>query len=272
LDFQLSINETSDSAAGEGAMAGLVVSRNELMSRPPQNEMDLLKEKLLTMASFAEGAVDRAIKALVRRDDEMARQTHEEDDRIDRLEMEIDEIALGLLARRPEPFDLRFVAVAMKIAHDLERVGDEATTISRRVIELSQEPQLRQASSIVELAGLALPMLKDALDAFVQGNVPKALAVIPRDRKVDALNKRLQTELADAMARRPSCISRCLSLMVISKSLERIGDHATNVAEDVVFLFEGRDIRHVALPESEAQPPASPPGAGAGAGRSPNQN
>jgi phosphate transport system protein len=188
--------------------------------------------------------VNQAVRALARRDDELARRTNEEDDRIDRLEVEIDELALALLIRRPRPFELRLVTVAMKISHNLERVGDEATTISRRVIELAQEPQVQQAGQIPPLAGVVLPMLKDALDAFVSGDVAKARAVIVRDRVADDMNRRLQAELAAVMAQRPSAITRCLSLMVIAKSLERIGDHATNVAEDVVYLHEGLDIRH----------------------------
>jgi len=218
-----------------------------------QNSLDHLKEQLLMMASYAEGAVKRALKALMRRDDELARETDQKDDLIDRLEMEIDELALDLLLRRPRPLELRLIAVAMKISHNLERVGDEATTISRRVIELGQEPQLRQAADIPPMANLVLPMLKDALDAFVSGKVDQALAVIPRDKTVDDLNRRIHQELAGVMADRPSTISRCLNLMVISKCLERIGDHATNVAEEVVYLYEGRDIRH----QDQGKPPAS---------------
>src|SRR5689334_23153136 len=158
--------------------------------RLPQPDLDLLKEKLLMMASYAEAAVNRAVKALIRRDDEMARQTREGDDLIDRLEMEIDRGALVLLEQRPEPFQLRFITVAMKIASNLERVGDEATTISRRVIELAQEPPLAQAAEVPPLAGIVLGMLKDALDAFVHGRVEQALAVIPRDQQADERYRR----------------------------------------------------------------------------------
>jgi phosphate transport system protein len=221
-----------------------------------QNSLDLLKEKLLTMASYAEAAVNRSLKALVRRDDELAREADQRDDLIDRLEIEIDELALELLIRRPRPLELRLIAVAMKISHNLERVGDEATTICRRVIELGHEPQLRQATEISAMANLVLPMLKEALDSFVSGKVEQALAVIPRDKTVDDINRRLHQELADVMSQRPSTISRCLNLMVISKCLERIGDHATNVAEEVVYLYEGRDIRH--QEQTKASCPGTP--------------
>jgi phosphate transport system protein len=140
----------------------------------------------------------------------------------------------------------------MKISHDLERVGDEATTISRRSIELSREPALRQAASIPPIASIALQMLKESLDAFVSRDAAKARQVIPRDDEVDARNKALQNELATYMTQNPAAITRCLNLMVISKSLERVADHATNVSEMVVYLCEGRDIRHSGKPKKPA--------------------
>jgi len=241
---RLSAVEKTCAISGQEQPDRTAVDQITVSTPQPHNDIGHLKEKLLTMASFAETAVNRSIKALMRRDDELARETDLEDDRIDRLEIEIDELAVELLGRRPGPFDLRMIAVAMKISHNLERVGDEATTISRRVIELSQEPQLRQVADVPPLANVVLPMLKEALDAFVTGRVEQAMAVIPRDKTADEMNRRIQQELAAVMTERPSAITRCLSLMVISKCLERIGDHATNVAEDVVYLYEGRDIRH----------------------------
>ena len=207
-------------------------------------ELVALKEKLLTMASKAEAAVNNAIKALVDRDDDLARSVKEEDNAIDRLEIEVDEMAIGLLSKAPLASDLRLITVAMKISHDLERVGDEATTISRRAVELSQEPQLKPYIDIPRMAKMALEMLDHALDAFVNANPEKARAVIPRDKEVDALNRQLHRELSSYMVERPTTITRCLNLMVISKSLERIADHATNVAEEVVYLYEAKDIRH----------------------------
>jgi len=207
-------------------------------------ELAALKEKLLTMASKAEAAVNNAIKALVDRDDDLARSVKEEDNAIDRLEIEVDEMAIGLLSKAPLASDLRLITVAMKISHDLERVGDEATTISRRAVELSQEPQLKAYIDIPRMAKMALEMLDDALDAFVNADPEKARAVIPRDKEVDALNRQLHRELSSYMVEKPTTITRCLNLMVISKSLERIADHATNVAEEVVYLYEAKDIRH----------------------------
>jgi phosphate transport system protein len=207
-------------------------------------ELASLKEKLLTMASLAEAAVNKAIKALVDRDDDLARTVKDEDNNIDRLEIEMDDAAISLLAKAPLASDLRLITVAMKISHDLERVADEATTIARRSLELSHEPQLKPYIDIPRMAKMALEMLSEALDAFVNRNPEKARAVIPRDKEVDHLNKQLHRELSSYMVEKPTTITRCLSLMVISKSLERVADHATNVAEEVVYLYEAKDIRH----------------------------
>lgn len=207
-------------------------------------ELSSLKQQLLLMGSHAEAAVNRAMRAMLRRDDDLARRTREDDSVIDTLELEIDHAVLELLARGPAAFDLRLLMAVMKIARELERVGDEATTISRRCLELSNEPPLKFQIDIPGLARLSLEMLKDALDAFVSGNVDQARGVVPRDDEVDRLHKDLQRELAARMEQQPGNITRCLQLMVITKSLERIADHATNVAEIVVYLYEGRDIRH----------------------------
>ena len=209
-----------------------------------ETELQSLKERLLVMASRAEASVAHAIEALVQRDDDAARKVREEDDAIDQLEKEIDEQAIRLLAKAPLATQLRLIVTTLKIARDLERVGDEATTIARRSIELSQEPQLKPYVDLPRMADLARGMLNDALEAFVTRDPGRAREVIPRDREVDALNKQLYRELASFMIEKPSNITRCLNLMTISKALERIADHAKNVAEDVVYLYEGRDIRH----------------------------
>lgn len=220
------------------------------MQRHFDQELGQLKEKLLTMASHSESALTKAIKALVDRDDEVARSVKENDTIIDQLEKEIDEMAINLLTQAPLATDLRLITVAMKISHDLERVGDEATTIARRSLELSQEPQLKPYVDIPRMAQMGLEMLKDGLDAFVNRDPARARAVIPRDKDVDALNKQLHRELSSYMIEKPTTITRCLNLMVISKSLERIADHATNVAEEVVYLYEARDIRHTGKGEA----------------------
>lgn len=209
-----------------------------------EQELNELKQKLLTMASHANTAVTNAVKALIERNDELARDVKAKDDLLDGLEMDVDELAVQLLSKAPLASDLRLIIVAMKICHDLERVGDEATAIAKRAIELNQEPQLKPYVDIPRMAAMALEMLNDALDAFVNRAPDKARPVVPRDKDVDALNKQLHRELASFMVEQPNTISRCLNLMVISKRLERIADHATNIAEEVVYLYEAKDIRH----------------------------
>jgi phosphate transport system protein len=220
-----------------------------------QKDLAELKEKLLTMASLAGNSVRNSIKALVDRDDDLARQVQEDDNKLDQLEVEIDEQAIILLSHAPLASDLRFITMAMKISHALERVGDEATTISRRSLELSQEPQLKPYVDIPRMAGIALDMLRACIHAFVEGNAQEARDVIPRDKEVDAINKQLHRELASYMVEKPNTITRCLHLMTISKSIERIADHATNIAEEVVYVQEGRDIRHQIR---KATPPVGP--------------
>lgn len=211
---------------------------------PHDHEFAALKEKLLTMSSLAASSVQNAIKALSDRNDDLARQVEQADDQLDALEIELDELCIVLLSRGPVASDLRLITVAMKITHDLERVGDEATTIARRAVDLNKEPQLKPYVDIPRMATMALEMLNDSLEAFVSRDTTRARAVLPRDKDVDALHKQLQRELVTFMLESPATITRCLHLMQISKRIERIADHATNIAEEVVYLYEGRDIRH----------------------------
>ena len=222
-----------------------------------EQELDDLKQKLLAMASKAETAVNQALRALVERDEDLARAVKEGDRVLDQYEKEIDDLAISLLAKAPLASDLRLITVAMKICHDLERVGDEAKKMAKGASELNLEPQLKPYVDIPRMAHLALAMLKQALDAFVNGKTEQALTLIPRDKEVDELYRQLHRELASFMVERPSTISRCLNLMAISKSLERIADHAKNIAEEVVYLKEARDIRHPRLTRGESAPPAA---------------
>jgi len=226
-----------------GAGRALLLKRID-MPQHFEQELVALKEMLLTMASHAESAVTRAVQAVAERDDDLARQVKEDDSLIDQFEIDIDEAAVNLLAKAPLATDLRLITVAMKVSLDLERVGDEATTISRRSLELSREAPLTLKIDIPGMAGIALSMLNNALDAFVNRKNLKAREVIPHDKEVDELNKRLHRELVGCMTEKPETIGRCLNFMVISKSLERIADHATNIAEEVVYLYEALDIRH----------------------------
>jgi phosphate transport system protein len=221
-------------------------------------ELAKLKENLLAMASHAETSVTCAMRALVERDDALARKVEDDDNILDQFEIEIDDTAIHLLAKAPLATELRLITVAMKISHNLERVGDEAVTIARRAVELNTEPQLKPYVDLPRMATMSLEMLRAALTAFVNRQPDVARAVIPRDSEVDELNRQLHRELSSYMIERPTTITRCLRLMVISKALERIADHATNIAEEVVYLYEAKDIRHTDAKRAghEAENPA----------------
>jgi phosphate transport system protein len=220
-----------------------------------EQELAGLKQMLLTMASHAESAVKRSVESLVNRDYDLALQVRADDEVIDRFEIDVDETAIRLLAKAPLATDLRLIAAAMKISQNLERVGDEATKIAKRARDLSQEAPLRLTVAIPQLAELALKMLNSSLDAFVNQDPAAARALIPQDKEVDELNKAIHRQLADEMIADPETITRCLHLMVAAKSLERIADHAKNVAEEVVYLCEAEDIRHTAkAPKTDLEP------------------
>jgi phosphate transport system protein len=209
--------------------------------------LELLKQKLLTMASHAETAVNEALQALQQRDAALALRVKEKDRVIDQFEVEIDDLVIQLLTRAPLASNLRLVTIAMKISQDLERIGDEATKIAKRARDLSEEPPVKIILDLPRMASIALDMLKASLDAFVNRDSTAARAIIPRDKEVDAINKQVHNVLAQYMVEHTDAIARCLHLMVVSKSLERIADHATNVAEDVVYLCEAQDIRHTGM-------------------------
>jgi phosphate transport system protein len=209
-------------------------------------ELDSLKQKLLAMASHAETAINDAMRALSERNYDLALQVKANDKVLDQFEIEIDDLAVHLLAKAPLANDLRLITVAMKISQNLERVGDEAAKVAKRARDLSQEPPLKPVPDIPAMAALALEMLKRSLDSFVNHDPAAARDLIPRDKEVDRLNKQVHRELAHQMVADPETITRCLNLMIVSKSLERIADHATNIAEEVVYLCEAQDIRHAA--------------------------
>lgn len=218
-------------------------------------ELARLKDSLLAMASHAESAVTRAIRALVERDEALARQVEDDDNVLDRFEIEVDDLAVHLLAKAPLATELRLITVAMKISQNLERVGDEAVTIARRARDLNTEPQLKPYVDLPRMATMSLEMLREAITAFVNREPERARGVVPRDSDVDDLNRQLHRELSSYMVERPTTITRCLHLMVISKAIERIADHATNVAEEVVYLYEAKDIRHTDLKRDETEDP-----------------
>jgi phosphate transport system protein len=225
------------------------------MKRFFDSELDAFRSHLIQMGEKSIEQVRAAVRALVDADVELARKVRAGDDELDRLEVLIDEEGVRYMSlRNPIATDLRLVVVGMKAGHDLERVGDEANSISKRAIRLAAEPPLKEYIDIPRMAEIAQQMLRDALDCFLQHDNDKALAVIRRDQEVDDLNKQIYRELAGFMVENPATISRALELMFISKSLERIADHATNIAEEMVYLAKGEDIRH--NDELKKTPPA----------------
>ncbi len=215
------------------------------MDRHFDQELSELKETLLRMAGFAEQVVAQSLKALIQRDDALAKKVEDDDTVLDQLQVEIDDRCIKMLAlRQPTARDLRFITMAMKIATDLERIGDQATNIARRASELNKEPLLKPLVDIPRMAEIAQSMIHDALDAFVYEKPELARETIKRDKEVNKLNYQLHRELTSFMIEDPHTISRSLNLINVAHNLERIGDHATNIAEEIVYLYEARDIRH----------------------------
>ncbi len=213
-------------------------------------ELGELKEKILRMGAMVETAIRDAVASLVERNSELARKVIENDHKINALDVEIDEECIRLLAiRQPRAGDLRFITTAMKITTDLERMGDLAEDIAERAIELNEEPILKPYIDIPRMTEIARGMAKDALDALVKGDTKLAMDVIKRDDEVDLLNVQVFNELLFFMIQDPHTVSRAARITYISKYIERIADHATNIAEMVVYLVEGKIIRHMEKPE-----------------------
>jgi len=197
------------------------------------------------MASLAEKAVEFSITALRSRDAQLAQKVIDEDAQINQVEVKIDNLCVDLIARiQPLASDLRFVASAMRINNDLERIGDHAVNIAQHTEELLKEPELKPLIDIPRMAILAQGMVKAALDAFVHGDVQGAIKVCQSDDEVDALEDQVLRELITYMASDSRTISRAIHLIIIAKNLERVADLATNVAEEVVFMVEARSIKH----------------------------
>ncbi|PIQ84787.1 MAG: phosphate transport system regulatory protein PhoU [Candidatus Omnitrophica bacterium CG11_big_fil_rev_8_21_14_0_20_63_9] len=223
------------------------------MQRHLDQELTQLKEALVRMAGLAEQSIGLSVKALVSRDAEMARQVIASDDAINQMEIEIDELCLRTLALyQPEAGDLRLIAMALKINNDLERMGDQAVNIAERTVELLKEPLLKPLIDIPRMAELAQRMVKDSLDAFVQLDPAKAKAVCEQDDAVDRYDDQIFRELLTYMMEDTKAITRSVNLILVSRHLERIADHATNIAEDVIYLVEGRNIKHHAQDRSPA--------------------
>ena len=214
-------------------------------------ELEELKKKLIHMAALAETMIDQTIAELVKRDEHLAEKVPDYEQEINLLQIEIDEHALTLLAtQQPVARDLRFILAATKINSELERIGDLAINITENVHVLVQQPPLKPLIDIPRMAELARKMVRESLEAFVGGDPLAAQAVIMADDQVDALKEQVLRELLTYMMADPRAIERAIALIFISRHLERIADHATNIAEDVIYMTEGRDVRHPLTPKS----------------------
>ena len=211
-----------------------------------------LKNKLIHMATIAETMIDHAIGALVHRDEEFAADVPRYEQDVNRLQIEIDETVQTLAAtHQPVAGDLRLLLAATKINGELERIGDQAVNITEDVHPLVQQPELKPLIDIPRMAEIAGGMVRDSLQAFVRGDVLLAQSVIMTDDQVDALKNQVLRELLTYMMSRPEAVELALALILISRHLERIGDHATNIAEDVIYLVQGRDVRHPGTPKGK---------------------
>jgi phosphate transport system protein len=204
-----------------------------------------LRNNVLMMASLTERSLERAIKGLLERDDDLCTHAIADDEEIDQLEKQIDKDGIEVLLRfQPVASDLRRVVSAMKLSPNIERVGDQATNIARRARKLNRHPPLPEVELIAPMYAHALSMFKDSVDAYVREDVPLARSVIPRDKDLDKMNASANRQLIDRMAEEPEQLRGYLNLIFISRCLERVGDHATNIAEDAVYAAAAEDIRH----------------------------
>ncbi len=214
--------------------------------REYEAQLEDLRERLLDMAKRVETMIADSVRALINRDSELAEATIEADHRVNRCEVETDELCLEILARRqPMASDLRFITLALKMVTDLERIGDLAVNICERAIDLSQVPQLEPWDQIPGMAAIVRAMVRDAIDAFLKADATKAQQVIDWDDEVDKLYRELVLEVVRIMTKDPSTVANGVMIQSVAKWLERMADHSTNLAEQVIFMVRGKDIRHV---------------------------
>lgn len=215
------------------------------MERVFDEELKSLKEKLLRMAALVEDAVSLAIEALKDQKEEPAREVLQIEESINLLDVEVDEGCMRLLAlRQPMAGDLRFITSAMKIASDLERMGDLAVNVAELALELAKLPLLKPLIDIPRMARLAQAMARDSINAFINRDEALARDVCVRDDEVDALDDQIFRELLTYMMEDPHTVQRAVALILVSRNLERLADHATNIGEDVIYLVKGKTIKH----------------------------
>jgi len=215
------------------------------MPRHFHEELEALKQTLLAMGGLVEDQIRRVMRALMERDDALAQDVIERDRQVNAYDVEVDETCVNLLALyQPAAGDLRSITTAMKIVTDLERIGDQAVNIAQRALELNREPQLKPYIDLPRMAERAQAMVKDSLDAFVTRDTELARRVCAADAEVDALKEQIFRELLTFMMEDARTIPRAIRLILISRFLERVADHATNIAEMVIYMVEGKMVRH----------------------------
>ena len=211
-----------------------------------EEDLRKLREDILYMGGLVEDQIQKSVNSLVERDSKLAEVIIDRDHEVNRLDVDIDDLCIRLLAlHQPAGRDLRFITTGLKITTDLERIGDMAVNICERALELSQEPQLKPYIDIPRMAQISQKMIHESLDAFVREDTDLALKVCKDDEQVDQLNSQIFREVITFMIGDPLTINRAMKLASISKYLERIADHATNIAEMVVFMVKGKSIRHM---------------------------
>ena len=215
------------------------------MQRHFHEELETLKQTLLAMGGLVEDQIRRVVRALVERDSDLAQEVIERDREVNTYDVEVDEKCVELLAlHQPTAGDLRFITTAMKIVTDLERIGDQAVNIAQRVVELNREPQLKPYIDLPRMADQAQRMVKESLDAFVARDTELARQVCSEDDGVDAFKEQIFRELLTFMMEDAKTIPRAIRLILISRFLERVADHATNIAEMVIYMVESKMVRH----------------------------
>ncbi len=218
-----------------------------------EQELNRLSRKITEMGGLVEAQISGAIDALVQRNSELADEVIRRDDDVDRMEEEIDQLAIRILAtRQPVAVDLRLIVMALKISNDLERIGDYAVNMAKRCYQLVEAPSVKPLHTIPRMAQIAQAMVKDVLDAYGERDVTKAVAVWHRDDEVDELYTSLFRELLTYMLEDPRNISACAHLLFIAKNIERIGDHATNIAEKIHYMIHARPLKESAAPAPSA--------------------
>ena len=229
------------------------MNTSEHIVRAYDDELTRLNNTLSQMGGMAESQLISAIRAIVKRDSELAEKVVAADTRIDRLESEVHEFSVKLLAlRQPMADDLRTIVAAIKISSDIERIGDLAKNIAKRALTLNQIPPIKPVQAVPLMAGIAQEIIKDVLDAFIERDVEKAIAVWGRDEEVDEMYNSLFRELLTYMMEDPRNITACAHLLFIAKNIERIGDHATNIAETIHFLVRGEDLNGHNRPKDDS--------------------